>query len=305
MADLFNLILLFIPIFLIITLSASIENNESKLLLQSTQPVVLIKKFFPARKKGLTGSFGTIFGNNPYFCNSFAFAQLDYLPPLPMQCDLFSPILSFRYLISDKKDQGFSIGGGTRYYSAPLCSVLGFNVFYDFKSMPCNHFYQIGFGFECLRFLNCISLLELRANVYLPLNKRYLVQGKYRYYPEEFIAIGTNTFYNSGGWEIELGKRIFYKKFFDLYFSISPYCLFSQEYGIEYNGLFRWKSSAYAGIQLYQNFSCRITEIAGIIGINIPLDRETACEKNIPLRIPISRWETIKCRSSIHWQTNY
>lgn len=298
-------------------MTASIKDNKSKLLLglikedcclesplKSIEPVLVKKQPILNRKKGLIANIGSISGGNPYFCNSVIFTQLDYLPSLPMQCDSFSSMLSFRYLLADKKTQGFSIGGGTRYYSIPFYGVLGFNLFYDFKSIPCIHFYQIGIGFEYLRFLNRTSLLELRFNFYLPLNKRFVVQAKY-YYPEEFIAIGKNKFYNPGGLEVEIGKRFFYKKFFDLYFSIAPYHLFGQEYGIEYNGLFRWKSIAYAGIQLYQNISCSITDITGIIGINIPLDSETICEKYMSMRIPLSRWKTIKVRSSACWKTNY
>lgn len=307
MAASFDFLLLYMTILFITSFLSTVsglEDSSLKLPLQCTQPT-LIEEPLSIRKKGLLATAGTIFGANPYFCNSFAIVQLDYLPSLPLECDLFSPILAFRYLITDKKDQAFSIGSSTRYYSLPLQSILGFNLFYDFKSTPCNRFYQIGLGFEYLRFLNCISLLEVRANLYLPLNKRFIVRAKYHYSPDEFIVIGTNTIYNPGGWEIELGKRFFYKNVFDLYFSIAPYCLFGQEYGIEYNGLFRWKSIAYAGIQIYQNISCRLTDITGIIGINIPLDSDTICEKNMTMRIPISRWETIKHRSCICWKTNY
>lgn len=326
MTILFNSILLYITIFFFSPLIASVEDNilesvEDKAFdsvsepvkedsylehsLQSTEPDLIIRQSIHLRKKGWVASLGTILGDNPYFCNSFLFTQLEYLPSLPMQYDSFSPMLSFRYLIADKKSQGFSIGGGTRFYVVPLYSVLGFNLFYDFKSITCTHFYQIGLGFEYLRFVNCVPLLELRTNFYLPLNKRFIVQATYCYYPEEFIATGKNTFYNPGGFEIEIGKRFFYKNFFDLYFSIAPYYLFGREYGIEYNGLFRWKSIAYAGIQWFQNITCSITDIVGIIGVNIPLDSETICEKYMPMRIPLSRWETIKLRSSVHWRTSY
>lgn len=290
---------------LILPLDPLNEGNYLENLLQTNPPRLAIERSSFSYKRGLIGNFGVIIGNNPYFCNSFAFAEIDYLPPLPISCDSFSSLFSFRYLFADKKAQGFSIGGSTRFYNEPLCSVLGLNLFYDFKSIPCNHFYQMGVGFEYLRFLNCISLLEMRANIYFPLNKRFKVRAEYRYYPEEFIAIGTNTFYNSGGWEVELGKRFFYKSIFDLYFSLAPYHLYGQEYGMEYTGLFRWKSTFYTGIRLYQNITCSISDIIGFIGINIPLDREYIYDKNMPLRIPISRWYTIKLQSCINWKTNY
>lgn len=319
MAVLYNVILLFttilptrIPLAIsqknngpALTIERPKEENCLELPLESLQPVLLIRKPVASQKKEWVASAGTIFGHNPYFCNTFAFTQLSYIPVLPMQCDLFCPLISFRYLLADKKEYGFSIGGGGRYYSVPLCAIVGFNLFYDFRSIPCNHYYEIGLGWEYLHFLSSISLLEVRTNVYFPLNRHFIVKAKYCYYPEKYIAIGTNKFCSPGGLEVELGKRFFYKNLFDLYFSIAPYYLFNQEYGVQYNGIFRWKSIAYVGIQFYQSISCSIVDIAGIIGISIPLGSNNICEKNMPLRIPIFRWETIKLRSCTTWKTNY
>lgn len=186
-----------------------IENKEPELSLVRSKystTDIEIKKICIIPRREWLATARTILGHNPYFCNSFAILGIDYLQPL--STDLISSVLSFQYLISDTKNQAFSIGGGARY-SSSLCSTLGFNLFYDWKYTPLHRFYQIGLGVEYLRFINCTSLLELRANLYLPVNKHFLAQKKYIYYPEEFLAVGTNNINNPGGWQITLGRRFF------------------------------------------------------------------------------------------------
>ena len=193
-----KIVLVFITVLSItsfFSIISSLEDNVLKLSSESTQSV-LMEEHSLLRKKGLIAIARTTFGDNPYFWNSFAVIGLDYLPPLPLEYKLFTPILSFHYLIADKELQAFSTGGGIRHYCLPLQSVLGYNIFYDFKSIPFDNFYQIGLGLEFLRVLNCISLLEVRANLYLPLNKRFKRKTKYHYPPDAFIAIGTNVIYN-------------------------------------------------------------------------------------------------------------
>lgn len=250
------------------------------------------------QEKSLIATAGGIFGYNPYFCDSFAIAQLDYLPTLPIHPHPFIPLAELRYLISNTDAYAISLGVGFRNYFSPIRSTLGGNVFYDIKHTDCATFYQMGLGLECL------SFLEIRANVYLPITKHVVIRAAYNY-PGGYQVIGKNMISNFGGWEVELGKRFVYEELCDLYLSIAPYFLFGKEQGIEYNGLVRWKSILFVGVQVYQNISCGTSEIAGTIGINIPLDNINIFPKNSLNEIPISRWETIRTNTHPHYKKNY
>ena len=159
-------------------------------------------------------------------------------------------------------------------------------------------FYQIAAGIECL------SFLELRANVYVPITKRFFIRATYDY-PGGYQVKGTHILSSVGGWNVEVGKRFVYKTLCDLYLAVAPYFLFGEGQGIEYNGLFQWQSILFAGVKVYQKISCKTTEVAGVVGINIPLDGIDAAEKSSLTRIPISRWETMRTNSRLKYKTNY
>lgn len=262
--------------------------------LQSTVALPILQ----TREKSLIATAGGIFGDNPYFCDSFAIARLDYLPSLPIAPHSATPLVELKYLIANADEYAISFGSGFRNYFFPIRSVIGSSIFCDIKHVNCETFYQIAAGLECL------SFLELRANVYVPLTKRFVIKATYDY-PGGYQVKGKNIISGFGGWNVEVGKRFAYKTLCDLYFSIAPYFLFGKGYGIEYDGLFRWKSILFAGVQIYQKISCDTTEIAGIIGINIPLDSIGADQKGSLKRIPISRWETIRTNSRLKYKTNY
>lgn len=124
-------------------------------------------------------------------------------------------------------------------------------------------------------------------------------------YPEGYQVRGTLILSSVGGWNVELGKRFVYKTLCDLYLSIAPYFLFGEGQGIEYSGLFRWRSILLAGVQVYQKISCNTTEVAGIVGINIPLDSIGVSQKSSLKRIPINRWQTMRTSSRLKYKTNY
>lgn len=250
------------------------------------------------RENSLIATAGAIFGDNPYFCDSFAIAKLAYLPTLPVYSQSATPIAELKYLISNGDEYAVSFGGGFRYYLSPIRSVIGSNIFCDIKHINCETFYQIATGIECL------SFLELRANVFIPITKRFITNNTF-YYPGEYQVKVKNIVSAFDGWNIEVGKRLSYTNLCDLYFSIAPYFLFGKGYGIEYFGLFRWRSILFAGIQVYQKIYCDTTDIAGTIGINIPLDSIGADNKSLLNRIPICRWETIRTNSRLKYKTNY
>lgn len=250
------------------------------------------------REKSLIATAGGVFGYNPYFCDSFALASLNYLPSLPTAPHSATPLVELKYLIANADEYAISFGGGVRNYFSLLRSVIGSNIFCDIKHVSYETFYQLAAGLECL------SFLELRANVYIPITKRFVIKATYDY-PGGYQVKGKNIISGFSGWNIEVGKRFAYKTLCDLYFSIAPYFLFGKGYGIEYDGLFRWRSILFAGVQIYQKIYCDTTEIAGTIGINIPLDSIGADEKGSLKRIPISRWETIRTNSRLKYKTNY
>lgn len=250
------------------------------------------------RQKALFATAGGIFGGNPYFCDSFALAELYYLPTLPATPHSASPLLSLKYFISNGDAYATSLGAGFRNYFSPIRCVCGSNIFCDMKHINCETFYQLGAGVECL------SFLELRANVYIPLTKRFFIRSTYDY-PGGYQVRGTKIVSSIGGWNVEIGKRFLYKTLCDLYLSLAPYFLFGEGQGIEYSGLFRWRSILLAGVHIYQNISCNTTDVAGVIGINIPLDSIGAKEKSSLKRIPISRWQTMRTSSRLKYKTNY
>lgn len=266
-----------------------------------TQPTLQTEtNIYPIRfrEKSLIATAGGIFGNNPYFSDSFALAKLDYLPNLPLYLQSATPIAELKYLIANGDEYAVSFGGGFRYYLPLIRSVTGSNIFCDVKHINCKTFYQIAAGIECL------SFLELRANIYIPINKHFITKNTYDY-PGGYQVKVRNIVSTFDGWNIEVGKRFAYRTLYDLYFSIAPYFLFGKGYGIEYFGLFRWRSILFAGIQVYQKIYCDTTDIAGTIGINIPLDSMGADEKSSLNRIPISRWETIRTNSRLKYKKNY
>lgn len=250
------------------------------------------------REKSLIATAEGIFGDNPYFCDSFAIAKLAYLPTLSVYPQSVAPIAELKYLIANGDEYAVSFGGGFRYYLPLIRSVTGSNIFCDMKHSNCETFYQIAAGIECL------SFLELRANVYIPITKHFITKNTFDY-PGGYQVKVRNTVFAFDGWNIELGKRFSYNTLCDLYFSIAPYLLFGKGYGIEYFGLFRWRSILFTGIQVYQKIYCDTIDIAGTIGINIPLDSIGADKKSSLNRIPISRWETIRTNSRLKYKTNY
>lgn len=250
------------------------------------------------REKSLIATAGGIFGNNPYFCDSFAIAKLAYLPTLPIYSQSPTPISELKYLIANGDEYAISFGGGYRYYLPLIKSVTGSNIFCDVKHIHCKTFYQIAAGIECL------SFLELRANIYIPITKRFILKKRYDY-PGDYQVKIRNIVSAFDGWNVEVGKRFSYRSLCDLYFSIAPYFLFGKGYGIEYFGLFRWRAILFAGIQIYQKIFCDKTDVAGTIGINIPLDSISADDKISLNRIPISRWETIRTNSRLKYKKNY
>lgn len=213
------------------------------------------------RKNSLIATAGSIFRKNSYFCNSFAIANLADLPTLPVYSQAAAPIAKLKYLISNRDRYAVSFVGGFRYYLSPIRTVIGSNIFCDIKHINCETFYQIATGIECL------SFLELRANIFIPITKGFITNNTF-YYPGGYQVKVKNIISAFDGWNnIEVGKRLSYTPFCDLYFSIAPYFLFGKGYGIEYFGLFRWRSILFAGIQLYQKTYCDTTDIAGTIGI--------------------------------------
>lgn len=268
------------------------------------QTIALSSNSFPfsptetGRQKALIATAGGIFGDNPYFCDSFALAELHYLPTLPITPHSATPLVALKYFISNGDAYAASLGAGFRNYFSPIRSVCGSNIFCDMKHVNCETFYQLGAGVECL------SFLELRANVYVPLTKRFFIRATYNY-PLGYQVEATHILSSVGGWNVELGKRFVYKTLCDLYLSIAPYFLFGEGQGIEYSGIFRWRSILLAGVQVYQKISCNTTEVAGIVGINIPLDSIGASEKSSLKRIPISRWQTMRTSSRLKYKTNY
>lgn len=184
------------------------------------------------RKQSLIATAAGIFGDNPYFCDSFAIAKLAYIPTLPIYSQSATPLAELKYLIANVDEYAVSFGGGFRNYSPLIRSVIGCNIFCDIKHVNCETFYQIAGGVECL------SFLELRANVYIPITKRLITKNTY-YYPGGYQVTLQNITSGFDGWNIEVGKRFAYKTLCDLYLSIAPYFLFGKGYGIEYFGLFR------------------------------------------------------------------
>lgn len=261
---------------------------------ESTYPIFPIR----LREQSLIASAQGIFGNNPYFFDSFAIAKLAYLPTLPVYSQTATPLAEVKYLIANGKEYAVSFGGGFRYYLPLIRSVIGSNIFCDVKHSNSETFYQVAAGIECL------SFLELRANVYIPITKRFITKNTYDY-PGNYQVKVKNIVSAFDGWNIEVGKRFSYKTLYDLYFSIAPYFLFGKGYGIEYFGLFRWRSVLFAGVQVYQKIDCDATHIAGTIGINIPLDSIGVDQKGSLKKISISRWETIRTNSRLKYKTNY
>lgn len=257
-----------------------------------------LSPFGANREKALIATAGGIFGDNPYFCDSFALTELHYLPTLPTTPHSAVPLVALKYFISNGNAYATSLGAGFRNYFSPIRSVCGSNIFWDMKHVNYETFYQLGAGVECL------SFLELRANVYVPLTKRFFIRATYDY-PGGYQVKGTRILSSVGGWNVELGKRFVYKTLCDLYLSIAPYFLFGQGQGIEYSALFRWRSIILAGVQIYQKISCNTTEVAGMIGINIPLDSIGASQKSSLKRIPVSRWQTMRTSSRLKYKTNY
>lgn len=241
------------------------------------------------KKDNIFFNVSTLTGKNPYFCNSFCTTKLLYLPEATIST--YSPLLLFNYLISDSTEYAFSLGFGIRNYFPCFKKNLGINICYDVKHFNLDNFHQIGLGFESL------SFLEVRSNFYIPITN--IIKSKI-YHQFNYNRIIENHISKSlGGCEIEIGKRI-HQNFLDIYFSIAPYYFFDQGSGIEYKTQLRWKSILYIGINVYQHFACRSNiakgsgeTIAGIIGINIPLGADTNSKKR-GMRIPISRWDTIR-----------
>lgn len=240
-------------------------------------------------------------GKNPYFHHSFWTTKLVYLPEV--NNFTYHPLLSLNYLISDSREYAFSLGCGLRDYFPYLKKTLGMNIFCDIKHFNLDNFYQIGAGFESL------SFFELRANFYVPIIRARKSQVFYLFNSTKLIE--SKSAISLSGCEVEIGKRI-HKNFLDLYFSIAPYCIFNEGFGIEYKTQVRWKSILYLGLTVYQHFACssRVAKgagetIVGIMGLNIPLGVDSSTKKSA-MRIPIYRWDTIRtCVNTTYKEKKY
>lgn len=261
--------------------------------------VIAFTSFEGIRKKEEDIFFNTslLAGKNPYFCHSFCTTKLLYLPKA--NNFTYSSLFSLSYLMSDSTEYAFSLGFGLRKYFPYFKRTLGTNVFYDVKHFNLDKFHQIGLGFESL------SFLEIRANFYFPITK--ILQSRIYYDFNDNRIIEVHTAKSLRAFEIEVGKRI-HQNVLDGYFSIAPYFIFDGGSGIEYKLQLRWKSILYVGVNIYQDFACKAPipkglgeTITGIIGINIPIGADSS-DKKSTIRIPISRWDTIRTCLNIDYK---
>lgn len=212
-----------------------------------------------------------------------------------------SPFLEIKWTKVQGVGDGFSVGLGKRVRTPSY--TLGFNTYCDLLNTHIAFFQQIGASFELLS-----QLFDVRVNAYYPLNGTKSTTKKYDDYIGDYVVYCELREKALKGFDLEVGKRIYFSERCGLYIAGGGYYYPSQcqsksgvvaRIGLYLKNLFCLEAQGY-----YDNKKCLIGELRA--GMKVPFTTffVNRCE-NYKCRQFVRRADFIAVEKCCRYTSNY
>lgn len=248
------------------------------------------------------------------FSEATNYSSIDLLLSYDYCPGQFLPMLDLRGHFLDDSAYAVNVGLAARYIPSNcdcFCSILGLNLFYDWRGVKTGNFEQFGIGLEVLT-----NRWDFRANLYIPFgtkehHQNYIYdnyEGDY-YINEKFYQNNICYAYNA-----EIGLYLYYDCNFSLYLAGGPYCIEGKYSGQTTGGELRIKPQYkdYFSIDFSYRYDSHFRSIwqAEFI-LQIPLysiknqNLRPCCLTDWQIYQPIERFEVSPIGSRRCFETNF